>query len=283
MVENRCVLQRFSFLSPENKERHILKITAFGGDYINTQTLFGVMLPLFGTCIGSAFVFFVKKNINESFNCILSGFAAGVMTAASVWSLLIPSIEKSEYLGEYSFLPPVVGLWSGVAIIMLSDKLIGYIYEVSNDKNLTILAVTLHNIPEGMAVGAVWAACEADSVGVSVTCALALSLGVAVQNIPEGAIVSMPFYVQGKSRIKSFIYGTLSGIVEPIGAIVTLVATSFINAFLPFFLSAAAGAMIYVVADNLIPEMRAGKSSVKGMISYIAGFSVMMALDVSLV
>ena len=245
------------------------------------------MLPLAGTCIGSALVLFIRKSVGEGLNSILSGFAAGIMTAASVWSLLIPSIEKSGHLGPYSFLPPVAGLWSGVVVIMLSDKLIDYMLRQSDknspkDKSLSILAVTLHNIPEGMAVGAIWAANKADEASVSASCALALCLGVAIQNIPEGAIVSMPFYATGKSRLKSFVFGMLSGVVEPVGALFTLVATTFVNTFLPFFLSAAAGAMIYVVADNLIPEMRAGESRVKGMISYVSGFSIMMALDVAL-
>ena len=254
---------------------------------IDSQTFAGITLPLFGTCIGACFVFFMKKNINESVNSILSGFAAGIMTAASVWSLLIPSIERSEHLGVYGFIPAVAGLWSGVVIIMLCDRFLDYMTDkaqsgTARDKRLSILAVTLHNIPEGMAVGAIWAANEADSVAVPVSCAFALSLGVAIQNIPEGAIVSMPFYAEGKSRLKSFAYGSASGAVEPVGALLTLVATSFINMFLPCFLSAAAGAMLYVVADNLIPEMRAGGNRMKGMVSYLLGFSIMMALDVSL-
>lgn len=282
-MENCCILRQFSFLSPEVLKWHILKITAFGGDEINNQIFLGIMLPLFGTCFGAACVFFMKKSINESLNSILSGFAAGIMTAASVWSLLIPSIERSAHMGSCSFLPPVLGLWSGVAVIMLCEKLLNYISDKSeSSKSLSILAVTLHNIPEGMAVGAIWAACEADSTNVPVSCAMALSLGVAIQNIPEGAIVSLPFYAQGKGRMKSFFNGTLSGVVEPVGALFTLIATSFINAFLPIFLSAAAGAMIYVVADNLIPEMRAGENKIKGMISYVLGFTIMMALDVSL-
>lgn len=254
---------------------------------INIQSFLGIMLPLFGTCIGASFVFFMKKSINNSMNSILSGFAAGIMTAASVWSLLIPSIERSESFGSYGFVVPVIGLWSGVVIIMLCEKLVDHMAEKNKNesaenKSLQILAVTLHNIPEGMAVGAIWAANMSDSTAVPVSCAFALCLGVAIQNIPEGAIVSMPFYAQGKSRLRSFFYGSLSGAVEPVGALITLTATAFINAFLPLFLSAAAGAMLYVVADELVPEMRAGDNKINGMISYILGFSIMMALDVSL-
>ena len=254
---------------------------------INIQSFLGIMLPLFGTCIGASFVFFLKKSINNSMNSILSGFAAGIMTAASVWSLLLPSSERSESFGCYSFLPPVIGLWSGVVIIMLCEKLVDHMAEKNKNesvenKSLQILAVTLHNIPEGMAVGAIWAANMSDSTGVPVSCAFALCLGGAIQNLPEGAIVSMPFYAQGKSRLRSFFYGSLSGAVEPAGALITLTATAFINAFLPLFLSAAAGAMLYVVADELVPEMRAGDKKISGMISYVLGFSIMMALDVSL-
>ena len=251
------------------------------------EAFWGTLLPFFGTCLGSALVFCYRGKVSNSVNSALCGLAAGIMTAAAVWSLLIPAIERSSKFGVFSFLPSVVGFWAGVILLLVCDKLLGRFtkegeYEAKNRNSLSFFAVTLHNIPEGMAVGMVWTAYIMDNKAVSFSSALALCLGVAIQNIPEGAIVSMPFRAEGKGKVRSFLFGVFSGMVEPVGAVVTILATSFISSQLPFLLAAAAGAMIYVTADKLIIEMRGEDDGKKGMYFYTAGFTLMMALDVAL-
>lgn len=202
------------------------------------------------------------------------GFAAGIMVAASIWSLIIPAMEQSEKMGKLAFIPAVMGFWFGIIFLMILDRF------VRKETCMMVLAVTLHNLPEGMAVGAVYAGWLSGDSGISIMAALALSFGIAIQNFPEGAIISMPLRAEGISRKKSFFYGTLSGIVEPVGAVLTILAAGFVVPLLPYFLSFAAGAMIYVVVEELIPEMSEGKQSNVGTLMFTFGFTVMMALDV---
>ena len=222
----------------------------------------------------------------------LAGFAAGVMVAASTWSLLIPAIEQSEDMGKLSFLPAFIGFWSGVLFLLLLDRLIPHLHVGSGQAEgpksklgrttMMVLAVTLHNIPEGMAVGVVYAGFLAGNTQITAASALVLSLGIAIQNFPEGAIISMPLRAEGESKGKAFLGGVLSGVVEPIGAVLTLLAAQLVIPALPYFLSFAAGAMLYVVVEELIPEMSQGKHSNIGTIFFAVGFSVMMTLDVAL-
>ncbi len=251
-----------------------------------------IMIPLFGTVLGSACVFFVKGNLNSLIKRALMGFAAGVMVAASVWSLIIPSFEQSEGLGSFSFVPATVGFWLGVLFLLLLDKIIPHIHGSEGEcegiksnfkrSSMLALAVALHNLPEGMAVGAVLAGVVHGEASVSGAGALALSIGIAIQNFPEGAIISLPLKNEGMSRKKSFLYGFASGVVEPIGALLTVVAAGLVLPLLPYFLSFAAGAMLYVVVEELIPEMSEGEHSNIGTIMFAVGFSLMMILDVVL-
>lgn len=230
--------------------------------------------------------------MSETVQKILSGFAAGVMVAASVWSLLIPSLEQSETMGRISFLPAVIGFWFGILFLFFLDHMIPHLHVGSQESEgpktklqratMMVMAVTLHNIPEGMAVGVVYAGYLSGEQSISAMEALALAIGIAIQNFPEGAIVSMPLHAEGASRKKAFLQGTLSGIVEPLGSILTIMAAGMIVPALPYLLSFAAGAMIYVVVDELIPEMTAGKHSNIGTIFFAVGFSLMMILDVTL-
>ena len=234
----------------------------------------------------------MKKEMSETLQKILSGFAAGVMVAASVWSLLIPSLEQSKMLGELSFVPAVIGFWLGIMFLLFLDHVIPHMHVGSQEsegpktkleKNtMMVLAVTLHNIPEGMAVGVVYAGYLSGEQNISMMGALALAIGIAIQNFPEGAIVSMPLHSECISRKKAFLQGVLSGIVEPLGSLLTILATGMIMPILPYTLSFAAGAMIYVVVEELIPEMAVGKHSNIGTIFFAAGFSLMMILDVAL-
>lgn len=248
------------------------------------------MLPFLGTAIGAACVFFMRGQLNRALQRGLIGFAAGVMVAASVWSLLIPAMERAAYMGRYAFLPAVVGFWIGVTFLLLLDRLIPYLHQnntaASGGKlsrtGMMILAVVLHNLPEGMAVGAVFAGWMTDSGNLSLAGAMALSLGIAIQNVPEGAIISMPLRAKGMSKGKAMACGVLSGGVEPLGAALTILAARYMVPALPFFLSFAAGAMLYVVAQELIPEMTEGSDTKLGTILFSAGFTVMMALDVML-
>lgn len=257
-----------------------------------TDIILGIMIPFIGTSLGAACVFFMKNDLSSRVQRSLMGFAAGVMVAASVWSLIIPALEQCEGLGRLSFLPAAAGFWIGVGFLLLLDNVIPHLHinsespegVHSNLKKTTmlVLAVTLHNIPEGMAVGVVYAGLIAGTAGISKTAALALAIGIAIQNFPEGAIISMPLRAEGESRLKAFRDGVLSGIVEPIGAAVTIVAAAMVVPAMPYLLSFAAGAMLYVVVEELIPEMSQGEHSNVGVVFFSVGFSVMMALDVAL-
>jgi ZIP family zinc transporter len=259
---------------------------------MNHDVIIGLSIPFAGTTLGAAFVFFLKKQIGDAMQRVLTGFAAGVMVAASVWSLLIPSINQSVSMGKWSFVPAAVGFWIGILFLLLLDHVVPHLHQHSDEpegpkshlKKTTMLlfAVTLHNIPEGMAVGAIYAGYIEGSSLITAMGAFALSLGIAIQNIPEGAIISMPLKSAGMKSGKSFVCGVLSGVVEPIGAIFTLLATGIIVAALPYMLSFAAGAMIYVVVEELIPEMSEGNHSNIGTIFFAVGFSIMMILDVAL-
>ena len=252
----------------------------------------GILIPFLGTSLGAATVFFMKKTLHQSLERALAGFAAGVMVAASVWSLLIPAMEQSEHLGQWAFWPAVSGFWLGVLFLLILDHVIPHLHSSSNEAEgprsrlkrttMLVLAVTLHNIPEGMAVGMVYAGWVAGNGQITAAGAFALALGIAIQNFPEGAIISMPLRAEGMGKGKAFLYGTLSGIVEPVGALLTILAASRIIPALPYMLSFAAGAMMYVVVEELIPEMSQGKHSNVGTIVFAFGFTLMMALDVAL-
>ena len=256
------------------------------------ETFFGIMIPFLGTTLGSACVFFMKKSLGDLVRRALAGFAAGVMVAASIWSLLIPAIEQSEGMGKLSFLPAFIGSWVGVLFLLLLDRLIPHLHVGSEQAEgpksklgrttMMVLAVTLHNIPEGMAVGVVYAGFLSGNTQITAASALALSLGIAIQNFPEGAIISMSLRAEGESKGKAFLGGVLSGVVEPIGAMLTLLAAQLVIPALPYLLSFAAGAMLYVVVEELIPEMSQGRHSNLGTVFFAVGFSVMMVLDVAL-
>ena len=252
----------------------------------------GILIPFLGTSLGAACVLFMKKDLNIKIQKILTGFAAGVMVAASIWSLIIPSIEQSENMGKFAFLPAFIGFWLGILFLLLLDETIPHLHVSSNETEgpkvkikrttMLVLAVTLHNIPEGMAVGVVFAGVLSGKSGITEMGALALSIGIAIQNFPEGAIVSMPLKAEGNGKGKAFLYGVLSGAVEPIAAVITILAASFIIPALPYLLSFAAGAMMYVVVEELVPEMAEGKHSNWGTIFFALGFTVMMTLDAAL-
>ena len=254
--------------------------------------LIGLLIPFLGTVLGSAMVFLMKDKINPKLQKILSGFASGVMIAASIWSLIIPSINMAEEQGDISWLPASIGFLVGVAFLLILDSIIPHLHIETKKpegiksklKNATmmVLAVTLHNIPEGMTVGVVYAGLLAQNTNITLAGALALSIGMAIQNFPEGAIISMPLKSEGMSKTKSFLYGTLSGIVEPLGAIITILVTSIVTPILPYLLAFAAGAMIYVVVDELIPETETGEHSNIGTIGVAIGFVIMMILDIAL-
>ena len=252
----------------------------------------GILIPFLGTAAGAACVFFMRKPLDDLVRRALAGFAAGVMTAASVWSLLIPAIERSAALGRLSFLPAFVGFWLGVLFLLALDHLIPHLHVGSEQAEgprsglsrtaMMVLAVTLHNIPEGMAVGVMYAGFLSEDSPITAASALALSLGIAIQNFPEGAIISMPLKAEGERNGRAFLGGVLSGVVEPIGAVLTILAAQIIVPALPYLLSFAAGAMLYVVAEELIPEMSQGRHSNVGTVCFAAGFSIMMVLDVAL-
>ncbi|MBR4655666.1 MAG: ZIP family metal transporter [Oscillospiraceae bacterium] len=251
----------------------------------------GVMIPFLGTSLGAAMVFFLKKQISGNLQKVLAGFAAGVMVAASFWSLLQPALESSEGMGKLSFLPAAVGFLVGIGFLLLLDVITPHIHAdqqaegpQSGLKRTTklILAVTLHNIPEGMAVGVVYAGWLAGETGVSRTAALALAIGIAIQNFPEGAIVSMPLLAEGMPKHRTFWMGVLSGAVEPAAALLTILVSSAVIPVLPYLLAFAAGAMMYVVVEELIPEISEGSHSNTGTISFALGFVLMMVLDVAL-
>ena len=257
-----------------------------------SQTVYGVLIPFLGTSLGAACVFFMRRQFSDAVQRVLIGFAAGVMVAASVWSLLIPAIEQVAWMGKLAFLPAFVGFWIGLLFLLGLDHLIPHLHARSNQTEgpksrlqkttMMVLAVTLHNIPEGMAVGVVYAGLLSGTAQITAAGALALSLGIAIQNLPEGAIISMPLRAEGESKGRAFLSGVLSGVVEPIGAVLTILGASLIVPALPYLLSFAAGAMLYVVVEELIPEMSQGKHSNLGTLAFAAGFSIMMALDMAL-
>ena len=259
---------------------------------MDQAVFYGILIPFLGTSLGAACVFFMKHDMSERLSRILTGFAAGVMVAASIWSLLIPAMEQSEVMGKFAFVPAVAGFWGGILFLLLLDHIIPHLhrYSVSAEgpksrlqrTTMMVLAVTLHNIPEGMAVWVVYAGYLAGNAKITVAAAMALSIGIAIQNFPEGAIISMPLRTEGMKVSKAFAGGVLSGIVEPVGAMLTILAAGYIVPALPYLLSFAAGAMIYVIVEELIPEMSQGEHSDLGTIFFAVGFTVMMSLDVAL-
>lgn len=256
------------------------------------QVIYGIMLPFLGTALGSACVLFMRDRLNERLQRILTGFAAGVMVAASVWSLLLPAIEQSEVMGRLAFVPAVVGIWLGILFLLVLDRTVPHLEPNSDEREglqahlkkttMLVLAVTLHNIPEGMAVGVVFVGCLSGHVGITVMGAMTLSIGIAIQNFPEGAIISMPLRAEGMSKKKALIYGVLSGIVEPIAAILTICASGWIIPLMPYLLSFAAGAMMYVVVEELMPELFSDQKSKIGILALALGFTLMLILDVAL-
>lgn len=252
----------------------------------------GLLIPFLGTSLGSAMVFLMKNKMNRKVEKILLGFASGVMIAASVWSLLIPSINMTEEQGKVAWIPATVGFMLGIIFLLVLDSLIPHLH-LDSDKpeglkaklkktTMMIFAVTLHNIPEGMAVGVAFAGALTGNTGITMSAAIALAIGIAIQNFPEGAIISMPLKSEGISKTKAFVYGTLSGAVEPVAAFITILLTSLVVQILPYLLSFAAGAMIYVVVEELIPESQSGAHSNIGTIGVAIGFVLMMILDVAL-
>ena len=259
---------------------------------MNSQILSGLLLPFLGTAFGSACVFFMKHSLSKQVQRALTGFAAGVMTAASIWSLIIPAMDMAEDKGKLAFWPAVIGFWCGILFLLLLDTLIPHLHMNAEKAEgvpsklarttMMVLAVTLHNIPEGMAVCIVYAGFISGSAEMSAGAAFALALGIAIQNFPEGAIISMPLHAEGKSKGKAFADGVLSGAVEPVGAALTILFAGLFLPAMPYLLSFAAGAMIYVVVEELIPEMSEGEHSNIGVIMFSVGFTLMMILDVAL-
>ena len=256
------------------------------------QLTLGLLIPFVGTTLGSAMVFLMKNQMNKKIEKLLLGFASGIMIAASVWSLLIPSIDMAEESGTIAWVPATVGFLAGMLFLLLLDNLIPHLH-LNTDKpegikakikktTMMVFAVTLHNIPEGMAVSVTFAGALIGNTGITMAGAFSLALGIAIQNFPEGAIISMPLKSEGMSKWKAFLCGALSGIVEPIGAVLTILLTNTIVPLLPYFLSFAAGAMIYVVVEELIPEAQSGEHSDIGTIGVAIGFVIMMILDVAL-
>lgn len=255
-------------------------------------TLLGILIPFAGTAAGAGCVFFIRNQINPLVQKLLLGFASGVMVAASVWSLLIPAMDMSAHMGKLAFIPAAAGLLLGILFLLLMDRLIPHLHMNCEEpegvrcslkkSTMLVLAVTLHNIPEGMAVGVVFAGMLQGQEMITLTAAFALSIGIAVQNFPEGAIISLPLKGEGLSKKRAFLYGAASGIVEPVGAGITILLASYITPALPYLLAFAAGAMLYVVVEELIPESAEGEHSNIGTIGFAAGFVIMMILDVTL-
>ncbi|MBQ6019707.1 MAG: ZIP family metal transporter [Clostridia bacterium] len=252
----------------------------------------GLLIPFLGTAAGAVCVFFLRKDLKRGVQRALTGFAAGVMAAASVWSLIVPAIEQSADMERLAFLPAFIGFWLGVLFLLLLDHIVPHLHRGADQAEgpksrlprtaMMVFAVTLHNIPEGMAVGVVYAGFLSGAADITAGGALALALGIAIQNFPEGAIISMPLYAEGKSKPISFLLGVLSGAVEPVFGALTVLIAGLVVPAMPYLLSFAAGAMIYVVVEELIPEMSAGEHSNIGVIAFALGFSVMMALDAAL-
>ena len=253
---------------------------------------FGILLPFLGTVLGAACVFCMKRSLGVQLQRALTGFAAGVMVAASIWSLLIPAMKQAAERGKGAVVPAAVGFWLGILFLLLLDRLIPHLHQNSEQPEgvhtgygrttMMLLAVTLHNIPEGMAIGVVYAGFLNGHGEITAAGALVLALGIAIQNFPEGAIISMPLRSEGMSKGQAFVGGVLSGIVEPMGALLTILAAQWVVPALPYLLSFAAGAMLYVVVEELIPEMSTGTHSNIGTICFAMGFSLMMVLDVVL-
>ncbi len=259
---------------------------------MDMNVFWGLIIPFIGTAAGSACVFFVRKELSRGVQRALTGFASGVMVAASIWSLLIPAMEQCTSMGRLAFVPAAVGFLIGIFFLLFLDSIIPHLH-MNADKaegprsslkksTMMVLAVTLHNLPEGMAVGVVYAGFLSGSADITAGGALALALGIAIQNFPEGAIISMPLHAQGTSKGRAFLDGFLSGAVEPIGALLTILMSSLFVPAMPYLLSFAAGAMLYVVVEELIPEMSEGEHSNVGVIMFAIGFALMMALDVAL-
>ena len=256
------------------------------------ETISAVALPFLGTTIGAGFVFFMKGAMNRPLQRSLTGFASGVMVAASIWSLIIPAMDQSAHMGKLAFLPAFIGVWTGFLFLLALDHVIPHLHMNADTpegspsnlgrSTMLVLAVALHNLPEGMAVGVVVAGWLTGNESISAAGALALSLGIALQNLPEGAIISMPLKSQGMGKGRAFGYGVLSGVIEPIGAILTILLAEMVAPLLPYLLSFAAGAMLYVVVEELIPEMSEGEHSNIGVIFFAVGFTLMMMLDVAL-
>ena len=256
------------------------------------EIILGILIPFLGTSLGAAVALFIRSTPGERLQHSLTGFAAGVMTAAAIWSLLIPSMEQSEELGRFRFLPAVIGFWAGILFLLLLDKTIPHLHTNSEEPEgissnlkkttMLVLAVTLHNIPEGMAVGIVYAGWRSGSAEICLSDALILAIGIAIQNFPEGAIISLPLEAKGMRKGKAALYGILSGAVEPVAALLTVWLSGYIISLLPYLLSFAAGAMLYVVVEELIPEMSAGKHSNLATLLFSFGFTLMLALDTAL-
>ena len=259
---------------------------------MNWNILLGILIPFVGTTLGSAMVFFMRREMNGRVQKALLGFASGVMIAASVWSLLIPAIEMSEEQSNIAWVPAAVGFLLGIGFLLLLDTLTPHIHLTEEEPEgikadlkkttMLVLAVTLHNIPEGMAVGVTFAGVMTGNTTITLAAAFVLAIGIAIQNFPEGAIISMPLRGEGISRRRAFLYGTASGIVEPIAAFITILLTGLVVPILPYLLAFAAGAMIYVVVEELIPESQSGKHTTIGTIGVAFGFVMMMVLDVAL-
>ncbi len=259
---------------------------------MNWNILLGILIPFVGTTLGSAMVFFMRREMNGRVQKALLGFASGVMIAASVWSLLIPAIEMSEEQSNIAWVPAAIGFLLGIGFLLLLDTLTPHIHLTEEEPEgikadlkkttMLVLAVTLHNIPEGMAVGVTFAGVMTGNTTITLAAAFVLAIGIAIQNFPEGAIISMPLRGEGISRRRAFLYGTASGIVEPIAAFITILLTGLVVPILPYLLAFAAGAMIYVVVEELIPESQSGKHTNIGTIGVAVGFVMMMVLDVAL-
>jgi ZIP family zinc transporter len=256
------------------------------------EVLLGLLIPFAGTSLGSALVFFMRDHLSHEVERALTGFAAGVMVAASVWSLLVPAMEASGAWGKLAFVPAAAGFWLGTLFLLMLDHVIPHLH-LGEDApegpstqlartTLMVLAVTLHNFPEGMAVGVVFAGWMSGASTITLAGAMALALGIAIQNYPEGAIISLPLRAEGASKARAFMGGFLSGVVEPLGAVLTIVFATHLVPFLPYLLGFAAGAMMYVVVEELVPEMAEGERSHTGVLMFAVGFTLMMALDVAL-
>ena len=295
MQETICILytaKPLTFLPERSILLAWLVVINHGRYYMIQDAFWGILIPFLGTSLGAGCVFFLKNSLRDGIQRALTGFAAGVMVAASVWSLLIPAMEQAADLGRLAFFPAAAGFWLGILFLLLLDHLIPHLHQNSlqaegpksqlQRTTMMVLAVTLHNIPEGMAVGVVYAGYLAGTAQITAAGALALSLGIAIQNFPEGAIISMPLRAEGMKKGRAFWGGVLSGIVEPIGAVLTILAAGIVVPALPYLLSFAAGAMLYVVVEELIPEMSQGQHSNVGTVFFAVGFSVMMVLDVAL-